>query len=71
VRRKRLLKELGGLRGVKAATLEGLKDVPWLPDKVAEAIYAKIHTPSGAGVPAAVTGGVPSSNGTGSASSDD
>ncbi|HSS08984.1 MAG TPA: excinuclease ABC subunit C, partial [Acidimicrobiales bacterium] len=48
-RRKRLLKELGGLRGVRAAPLETLTDLPWLPDKVAEAVYEKVHTPSASG----------------------
>jgi excinuclease ABC subunit C len=56
-RRKRLLKEMGGVRGVKAATLDSLKDLPWLPDKVAEALHAKIHTPGRAGLPAAVSAG--------------
>jgi excinuclease ABC subunit C len=42
-RRKRLLKEVGGVQAVKAASLDTLKDLPWLPDKVAEAIYNKVH----------------------------
>jgi excinuclease ABC subunit C len=42
-RRKRLLKELGGVRAVKAATLEDLKGLSWLPDPVAESVYAKVH----------------------------
>jgi excinuclease ABC subunit C len=46
-RRKRLMKELGGVRGVKAAALETLTDLPWLPDAVAMAVYEKVHTPSG------------------------
>jgi excinuclease ABC subunit C len=44
-RRKRLLKEVGGVQAVKAASLDTLKDLPWLPDKVAEAIYKKVHGP--------------------------
>jgi excinuclease ABC subunit C len=44
-RKKRLLKEVGGVTAVKAATLEALKVLPWLPDNVAEAIYAKTHSP--------------------------
>jgi excinuclease ABC subunit C len=42
-RRKRLLKELGGVAAVKAATQDSLRALPWLPDKVADAVYAKIH----------------------------
>jgi excinuclease ABC subunit C len=42
-RRKRLLKELGGITAVKGASLERLRDLSWLPDKVAEALYEKIH----------------------------
>jgi excinuclease ABC subunit C len=44
-RRKRLIKELGGVRAVKQASLEDLKARSWLPDKVAEAVYEKLHTP--------------------------
>ena len=42
-RRARLLKELGGLGAVKAASLESLTGLPWLPDRVAEAVYEKLH----------------------------
>ena len=42
-RKKRLLKELGGVGAVKAASLPTLKDLPWLPDAVAVAVYEKIH----------------------------
>jgi len=38
-RKKRLIKELGGVRAVKAATLDSLKALSWLPDAVAEAVY--------------------------------
>jgi excinuclease ABC subunit C len=50
-RRKRLLRELGGLRAVKAATVETLLELPWLPDKVGHAVYDRLHqpTPSGSG----------------------
>jgi excinuclease ABC subunit C len=44
-RRARLAKEMGGVRGVRAAPLDALKSLPWLPDSVAEAVYAKIHGP--------------------------
>jgi excinuclease ABC subunit C len=43
VRRKRLVKELGGVTAVKKASLDDLKALTWLPDPVAEAIYAKIN----------------------------
>ncbi|MGH9102345.1 MAG: excinuclease ABC subunit UvrC [Acidimicrobiales bacterium] len=43
LRRARLLKELGGLRGVRAATLEDLRSRSWLPDAVAGAIYEHLH----------------------------
>jgi excinuclease ABC subunit C len=42
-RRKRLLKEMGGVGAVKKASLESLTALPWLPDAVAEAVYSKIH----------------------------
>jgi excinuclease ABC subunit C len=46
-RRKRLVKELGGVKPVKAASLETLRSLSWLPDAVADAVYERIH-----GVPA-------------------
>jgi excinuclease ABC subunit C len=45
-RKKRLTKELGGVKAVKTASLETLKDLSWLPDTVAEAVYAKLHDPA-------------------------
>ena len=42
-RRTRLLKELGGVAAVKRATPEQLQALPWLPDAVAQAVYAKVH----------------------------
>jgi len=42
-RKKRLVKELGGLKRVRQAELEALRELSWLPDAVAEAIYAKTH----------------------------
>ena len=42
-RRKRLLKELGGVTAVKGASLETLQNLSWLPASVAEALYRKIH----------------------------
>ncbi|HEY8524125.1 MAG TPA: excinuclease ABC subunit UvrC [Acidimicrobiales bacterium] len=45
-RKKRLTKELGGVAGVKRASLEELKALSWLPDDVAVAVYAKVHGPA-------------------------
>ncbi|MGH9172163.1 MAG: excinuclease ABC subunit UvrC [Acidimicrobiales bacterium] len=42
-RRKRLAEELGGVRAAQAASLQELKAVAWLPDKVAEAVYDHLH----------------------------
>jgi excinuclease ABC subunit C len=44
-RKKRLVKELGGVQAVRSARLDELKALPWLPDKVAEAVFAKTHKP--------------------------
>jgi excinuclease ABC subunit C len=43
-RRQRLVKELGGVKGVRAASLEELHALPWLPNAVGEAVYAKLHS---------------------------
>src|SRR5262249_42356855 len=45
-RRKRLLKELGGMTNVRAAELDTLKALPWLPDAVAEALHHQLHAPT-------------------------
>ncbi|MGF1599974.1 MAG: excinuclease ABC subunit UvrC [Acidimicrobiales bacterium] len=42
-RRKRLIRELGGLRAVRQAELGELQDLTWLPDAVAEAVFARTH----------------------------
>ena len=42
-RRKRLVKELGGVNAVKAAELDDLRSLPWLPDAVADAVHARFH----------------------------
>ncbi len=47
-RKKRLTKELGGVSAVKRASLDDLKALPWLPDAVAEQVYARIHQPTSA-----------------------
>ncbi|HEV8064855.1 MAG TPA: excinuclease ABC subunit C, partial [Acidimicrobiales bacterium] len=51
-RRKRLADELGGVRAVQAASLDELKAVAWLPDKVAEAVYDHLHQRRRAGAAA-------------------
>lgn len=43
VRRKRLIKEMGGINKIKSASLESLQARTWLPDAVAQAIHAKFH----------------------------
>ena len=42
-RKKRLTKELGGVRRVKEASLGDLLALSWLPDDVARAVYDKTH----------------------------
>ena len=42
-RRERLVKALGGVRAVKAADLDTLRELPFLPDAVAESIHAHFH----------------------------
>ena len=44
-RKKRLVKELGGVAAVKQASLTELRALPWLPDAVAHAVHDKIHRP--------------------------
>ena len=45
-RRKRLVKELGGVEGVKRADSRSCARCSWLPDAVADAVYDKIHVPA-------------------------
>ncbi len=42
-RRTRLVKKLGGVNAVKAASLDELQAQSFLPDNVAEAIHARFH----------------------------
>ncbi len=42
-RRKRLLKSLGGMNAVKAASLDDLLALSWLPDVVAQAVFEHFH----------------------------
>jgi excinuclease ABC subunit C len=53
-RRKRLTRELGGVAGVRAASLDDLLALSWLPDEVARAVYEKVH---GRGVAVALRSG--------------
>ena len=56
-RRKRLVKELGGVNAVKDASLEDLASLSWLPDSVARSVHTKLHpseglrSPEAAGAP--------------------
>ncbi len=50
-RKKRLIKEMGGVTAVKNASLETLKSLSWLPDSVAEAIHDKVHAAASPGQP--------------------
>ena len=47
-RRARLVKELGGVRAVRAASWEDLRALSWLPDRVAQAVYDRLHSPGAA-----------------------
>ncbi len=42
-RRKRLLAHFGGVGAIKAATHDQLAALTWLPEPVADALYAKLH----------------------------
>ena len=42
-RRKRLTESFGGVRGVKAASLDDLLALSWLPEEVARAVYQHLH----------------------------
>ncbi|MCU1389143.1 MAG: uvrC [Ilumatobacteraceae bacterium] len=42
-RKARLSKELGGVNAVKRASLDTLKSLTWLPEAVAETVYARFH----------------------------
>jgi excinuclease ABC subunit C len=45
VRRKRLVKELGGVNAVKRATRDDLHALKWLPDTVGDAVFEQLHRP--------------------------
>ncbi len=42
-RRKRLVQAMGGVKAVKAASLDELLALTWLPENVAHAVYAHLH----------------------------
>ncbi|MFZ9913318.1 MAG: excinuclease ABC subunit UvrC [Ilumatobacteraceae bacterium] len=42
-RRERLLKEFGGIAGVRAASLTDLEALSWLPTEIARAVHARLH----------------------------
>ena len=46
-RKARLVKELGGVNAVRAATLEQLQALPWLPDSVGLAVYEGVRKAGG------------------------
>ena len=45
-RKKRLLKEFGSVKKIRALSEEELLAVPWLPDAVGRRIYDRLHSPS-------------------------
>ncbi len=47
-RRKRLVRELGSVKAVRAASREDLAALEWLPDRVADALYEHLHPKAGA-----------------------
>ena len=49
-RRARLVKEMGGVRALRQSSEEDLRALAWLPDRVAAAVYERLHS---AGAPAA------------------
>jgi excinuclease ABC subunit C len=46
-RKARLVKEMGGVNAVRAATLEDLLSRSWLPDNVGLAVYEAMHKAGG------------------------
>jgi excinuclease ABC subunit C len=42
-RKKRLLKEFGSVKRLRALTEEEFVAIPWLPEKVGRAVYAQLH----------------------------
>ncbi|MEX2100198.1 MAG: excinuclease ABC subunit UvrC [Acidimicrobiia bacterium] len=50
-RRKRLLTEYGSVKRLRAASPEELASKPWLPDRVARAVYEHLHDAAPVGMP--------------------
>jgi len=48
-RKRRLLTELGGIRAVRAASLDDFLALPWLPDAVGRSIFDAVHRPATSG----------------------
>ena len=46
-RRTRLLREVGGIRALRAAGRADLRDLAWLPDQVADRVFDALHDPGG------------------------
>jgi len=49
-RKARLVKEFGGVNGVKQADLETLLSVSWLPEAVARAVHERVRGDGGTNV---------------------
>jgi excinuclease ABC subunit C len=45
-RRARLLREVGSVKALRAASLEQLQGLGWLPDAVARSLYRHLHAPA-------------------------
>ncbi|MET0895023.1 MAG: excinuclease ABC subunit UvrC, partial [Acidimicrobiia bacterium] len=45
VRRKRLIKEFGSVKRLRAMTEEELVAIPWLPEQVAKSVHTHLHAP--------------------------
>jgi excinuclease ABC subunit C len=50
-RRARLLKEHGSVKRLRELSEEEVVLIPWLPDRVAHALYEHLHEPAGARSP--------------------
>ena len=50
-RRQRLVEHFGSVAGVRAAGLDELRALSWLPDAVAESVHRALHEPSAPGAP--------------------
>jgi excinuclease ABC subunit C len=56
-RRARLLKEFGSVKALRALSEEELEALPWLPNTVARAAYARLHGAAATGVTSAADTG--------------